>query len=258
VNPAESPNEPSGFTDADPAVVGVVYLASGQQQSTTGTVKVTYFGDSLAWLDEIYSSTDAETYDESVADAATPGCGITGGGELSTSESGAADPPAACSDWYQRLEQALASEHPDVVVVELGYWESQAHLWDGTWATLTDNPAYAAAVRSNLASVVALIKSEGAGPVLLTSPYYADGTSNVQVDAWNSIVRSVGTASGATVLDLNSVLDPNGSFGSSVDGIDARTSDGVHLTMAGVTKVVDPSLLPVVEKLGLSAQGGSE
>jgi len=35
-----------------------------------------------------------------------------------------------------------------------------------------------------------------------------------------------------------------------VDGIDTRTPDGVHLTMAGVTKVVDPWLLPVVERLG--------
>jgi hypothetical protein len=131
VNPAESPNEPSDFTDDDPPVVGVVYLASGHQASTTGSVKVTYFGDSLAWLNEIYSDTVAGTYDESVADAATPGCGIAGDEELTTSASGNIDPPAACSDWYQRLAQALASEHPDVVVVELGYWESQSHLWDG-------------------------------------------------------------------------------------------------------------------------------
>jgi lysophospholipase L1-like esterase len=254
VNPAESPNEPSDFTDDDPPVVGVVYLASGHQASTTGSVKVTYFGDSLAWLNEIYSDTVAGTYDESVADAATPGCGIAGDEELTTSASGNIDPPAACSDWYQRLAQALASEHPDVVVVELGYWESQSHLWDGKWATLTDDPAYAAAVRSNLASVIALIRSEGAVPVLLTSPYYGDGTSNVQVDAWNSILKSTARASGVTVLNLNSVLDPTGSFETIVNGIDTRTSDGVHLTMAGVTKVIDPWLLPIIERLGHSAQ----
>ena len=254
VNPAEPPSEPADFSDRDPAAVGVAFLASGQQLSTSGAVRITYYGDSTAWLDEIYSTTEARRYDESVADAATPGCGIAGDAELATSRDGDIEPVAACSAWYQRLGQSLASEHPDVVVIELGYWESQPHLWNGTWATLSDDSSYAAAISANLTSAVKLIKSYGAAPVILTSPYYGDGTANADVDAWNSIVKVVAGSSDVTELDLNALLDPSGSYSSSVDGIEARTSDGVHLTSDGVTELIDPWLLPIIETLGLSVQ----
>lgn len=254
VNPAEPPTEPAGFTDPDPRVVGITYLSPGEVQTSTGPIKVSYFGDSLAWLDEIYSSSVAGSYEVSVGDAATPGCGIVGDGELSTSGSGVTDPPPACADWYQRMTQALASEHPDVVVIELGYWESQPHLWDGSWVTLTGSALYAATVQYNLARLVALIKSYSAVPVLLTSPYYGDGTSDAQVDAWNRIVNTVATTSGVSDLDLHSLLDPSGSYQGSVDGVTARTSDGVHLTLEGVTQVIDPWLLPTLERIGETAR----
>jgi hypothetical protein len=103
-------------------------------------------------------------------------------------------------------------------------------------------------------SAVKLIKSYGAVPVLLTSPYYGDGTSNTEVNAWNSIVKEVAATSDVTELDLNALLDPSGSYTSSIDGIEARTSDGVHLTSEGVTQLIDPWLLPIMENLGLAAR----
>jgi lysophospholipase L1-like esterase len=250
VNPSEPPMEPSVFSDQDPKVVGVVYLSSGRSDTSTGQIKVSYFGDSLAWLDELYSNSIASTYDVSVADAATPGCGVAGDGELSTGTSGATDPPQACASWYQRMWQALASEHPDVVVIESGYWESQSHLWNGSWVTLTDSSSYASAVEDNLADLIALIKSYDAVPVLLTSPYYGDGTSNAEVDAWNDIVDAVATSTGSTVLDLRALIDRNDSYSDSVDGVTVRTSDGVHLTSQGVTVVIDPWLLPALSRIG--------
>ena len=250
VNPSEPPMEPSDFSDKDPKVVGVVYLSSGKSETSTGETKVSYFGDSLAWLDELYSNWIANAYAVKVADAATPGCGIAGDGELSASTSGATDPPQACASWYQRMKQALASEHPDVVVIELGYWESQSHLWNGSWVTLTDSSSYASAVENNLADLVALIKSYDAVPVLLTSPYYRDGTSNAEVDAWNDIVDAVATSTGSTVLDLRALIDRNDSYSDSVDGVTVRTSDGVHLTSQGVTVVIDPWLLPALSRIG--------
>jgi lysophospholipase L1-like esterase len=254
VNPSQPPMEPSDFSDQDPKVVGVVYLSSGKSETSTGKTKVSYFGDSLAWLDELYSSRNASTYDVSVADAATPGCGIAGDSELSTSTSGATDPPQACASWYQRMRQALASEHPDVVVIELGYWESQSHLWNGSWVTLTDSSTYASAVENNLADLVALIKSYDAVPVLLTSPYYGDGTSKAEVDAWNDIVDAVATSTGSPVFDLGALIDPIGSYADSVDGVNVRTSDGIHLTSQGVTEVIDPWLLPALSRIGDRAQ----
>jgi hypothetical protein len=250
VNPAEPPMEPSNFSDPDPKVAGIVYLSRGKSETSTGAIKVSYFGDSLAWLDGIFSSSAADDYDIKVADAATPGCGIAGDGELSTRSSAGTYPPRACGTWYQRMEQALAAEHPDVVVIESGYWESQPHLWNGSWATLTDNSSYAAAVEEHLADLVALVKSYGAIPVLLTTPYYGDGTANAEVDAWNAIVGAVTTNSGSTELDLHSLLDPSGFYTASVDGVTVRTSDGVHFTSEGVTEVIDPWLLPALSRIG--------
>ena len=250
VNPSEPPMEPSDFSDQDPKVVGVVYLSSGKSKTSTGVIKVSYFGDSLAWLDELYSNSIASTYDVSLADAATPGCGIAEDGEVSTSTSGATYPPQACASWYQRMRQALASEHPDLVVIELGYWESQSHLWNGSWVTLTQSSSYASTVEDNLADLVGLIRSYDAVPVLLTSPYYGDGTSNAEVDAWNEIVDTVATNTGSTVFDLRALIDPNRSYANSVDGVTVRTSDGVHLTQQGVTEVIDPWLLPALSRIG--------
>ena len=152
------------------------------------------------------------------------------------------------------MRQALASEHPDVVVIELGYWESQSHLWNGSWVTLSDSSPYASAVRDNLVDLVALIRSSGAVPVLLTSPYYGDGTSSADVDAWNAIVNAVATGTGSTVLDLRALIDPTGSYADSVDGVIVRTSDGIHLTPQGVTEVIDPWLLPALRRIGDGAQ----
>jgi lysophospholipase L1-like esterase len=120
--------------------------------------------------------------------------------------------------------------------------------------TLSNSSPYASAVEDNLADLVALIRSSGAVPVLLTSPYYGDGTSNAEVDVWNDIVDAVATSTDSTVFDLRALIDPIGSYVDSVDGVIVRTSDGVHLTPQGVTEVIDPWLLPALRRIGDIAQ----
>ena len=52
----------------------------------------------------------------------------------------------------------------------------------------------------------------------------------------------------------NAMIDPNGSYADSVDGVMVRTLDGIHLTLQGVTEVIDPWLLPALRQIGDSAQ----
>ena len=51
-----------------------------------------------------------------------------------------------------------------------------------------------------------------------------------------------------TVLDLNRVVCPGGACTWSVNGLRVR-SDGLHLTPAGVQRVVAPWLLPQLAQL---------
>ncbi|HUI04393.1 MAG TPA: acyltransferase family protein [Acidimicrobiales bacterium] len=84
-----------------------------------------------------------------------------------------------------------------------------------------------------------------------------------------SAVGQRGTAQGAspadrsslgngkvTVLDAGAWLSPGGRFSTTVDGVDARCSDGVHLTVAG-GEWLARKILPVVSLLGRAHQAAS-
>ena len=42
------------------------------------------------------------------------------------------------------------------------------------------------------------------------------------------------------------MLDPGGGYASVVDGIAARTSDGVHITEAAVDNLIEPALNQII------------
>ena len=112
--------------------------------------------------------------------------------------------------------------HPDVTVIQTGYWETQMRQFNGTWETLAD-PDYSAYIKSNLEAAVQIAHSDGGAVILSTSPYFADGTPNDLVDAYNQIVEGVAQEFGyVSIDDLHSVLDPGGAYSSVVNGIVAR------------------------------------
>ena len=72
------------------------------------------------------------------------------------------------------------------------------------------------------------------------------------VDDFNDLVLAVAAQdrSFVSVLAVNSLLSPNGAYAQTLDGVDARTPDNVHLTHAGVQQIIDPALDPMVTSLG--------
>ena len=57
----------------------------------------------------------------------------------------------------------------------------------------------------------------------------------------------------ATLIDLNTMVDPNGRYQAVIDGVTVRNTDGIHLTKAG-GEWLQPAILRTVAALGLAAR----
>jgi lysophospholipase L1-like esterase len=250
-SPMHAPLYPASWSSPIPAGVAILSLPQGTEAAHAGGLRVAFLGDSLAWYEGYYTAASDPGY--RIFDGATPGCGATNGAEIETWKS----PPVeeagvpACADWAAQMQWTVQRTHPDVVVVQLGFWESQIRLWNGSFVNLGD-PAYATDIQRNLQLVVNIAHADGAKVILNTAPYYGNGTPASVVDDFNHLVEAVAAQSSAyvSVSAVNSLLSPDGTYGRTLNGVDVRTSDDIHLTSAGVQQVIDPALDPMVTSLG--------
>ena len=114
----------------------------------------------------------------------------------------------ACALWASQLQWVVSRFHPDVTVIQTGYWETQARLFDGSFQSLADG-AYSAYIEANLEEAVQIAHSDGGAVILSASPYFNDGTPHDLVDAYNQIVQGVAAMYPyVSVDDLYTVLDP--------------------------------------------------
>ncbi len=134
-------------------------------------------------------------------------------------------------------------------MLQAGFWEVQPTLVNGAYVSL-DDPDDASTIAANLAQAVAILHSTGAQVVVNTAPFYGDGTPDWAVDDYNWLARSVAAdqPSFASTLDVNGVLCPSGTYQEYVNGVQARSTDGVHLTVAGVG-LIDPAMIPLVSSV---------
>ena len=258
VSPLHPPLYPSLLAPALPAAVAIVALPPGPQATHAGAVRVDFVGDSLGWYEGYDTSNLYPPY--VVDNGAAPGCGITNGAPLREwSHPGRTVPDfPACPLWAAQMAWVTHRDHPDAVVVQVGFWESQIRLFGGAMVNLSD-PAYAAYIQANLEQAVDLVHAGGASVILATAPYDGDGTPAWAVDDFNAIVAAVARrdAADVSVLDVNRLLDPTGRYTTVVNGLTVRTPDRVHLTAAGVQRVIDPVLTPMVIRLGGAVYRGN-
>ncbi len=59
-----------------------------------------------------------------------------------------------------------------------------------------------------------------------------------------------------SMLDANRLLSPRGSYVDNIDGVQVRTPDHIHLTMAGVQQFIDPELSHMAVNLGVTVYEG--
>ena len=159
--------------------------------------------------------------------------------------------------------KAVATYRPEVVGLLIGRFELADHLYHGSWRHVGQQQ-WDAHLTLELDEAVKILSAGGAHVVLFTFPYIdphveqPDGSPYPEnepsrVDAWNRLLRAVATEHRhqVTLIDLNRILDPDGHFTSTVDGVAVRwPGDGVHLSTAG-GQWLQPRVLPEIAGLGL-------
>ncbi len=247
---AQSPLHPPLFPEPLSApiapVVGIINDAPGPQATHQGGLRVAFAGDSLSLYEGLYVQQTNPPY--AVDDGAAAGCGFTNGAPTHpwSNPAQAYLSPGACALWADQLQWVVSRFHPDVTVIQTGYWETQARLFNGAYQSLAD-PAYSAYIEQSLAQAVQIAHSDGGAVILSTSPYFDDGTPFNLVDAYNQIVDGVAAQYPyVSIDDLYTVLDPGRTYASVVDGIQARGADGVHITQAAVDNLIEPALNQII------------
>ena len=133
---------------------------------------------------------------------------------------------------------------------------------DGQWTNITE-PDFAAYVKRQLAYTVDFASAKGAKVVLLTAPCYDHGEqpngqpwptdTPARLDAYNRLVDEVAAENPtkATAVNLDAMVCPSGQFEQDIDGVQVRSSDGVHFPSTGAAApYLDPKILPVLERIG--------
>ncbi len=255
-SPLYPPLFPKLLSAPIPPVVTIINDAPGAQAAHQGGLRVAFSGDSLSLYEGHYISGTSPPY--AIDDGAAAGCGYTNGAPTMPWP----DPtttyisPGACALWASQLQWVVSRFHPDVTVIQTGYWETQARQFDGGYATLAD-AAYSAYVAANLAEAVQIAHSDGGAVILSTSPYFNDGTPHNLVDAYNQIVDAVAAQYPyVSIDDLYTVLDPGHNYATVVDGILARGSDGVHITEAAVDNLIEPALNQIIANVAGAVYAG--
>ena len=249
-SPLHPPLYPMPLSNPIAPVVTIMNEAPGPQAAHAGGLRVAFVGDSLALYEGHYIQLSSPPY--ALDNGAAAGCGFTNGAamvEWSNPGPSILD-PGACGLWADQIQWVVSRFHPDVTVVQTGYWESQIRQYDGNWETLADAD-YAYFIKSNLEAAVRMSHADGAAVVLATTPYFADGTPDDLVDAFNSIVAGVAAEYPyVSVDDVHTALDPGGKYQLVIDGIVARGGDGVHFTQAGVDRLLAPGLNQLIADVG--------
>jgi hypothetical protein len=221
-------------------------------------------GDSIALTLGQGLSVGAQAgYGVKINDSATLGCDLDS--QLVIRDDGKPATVHGCNEWRGLWPFLVARVRPQVVALGLGRWEVTDHLYQGRWVHI-GQPVWDAHLTSDLNAAIAILHSFGARVVLFTMPY-VDPTQRQSNGApydedvpsrarqFNALVRQVARAQPkvVTVVDLNHLLAPAGVYTDSVDGIDVRSSDGIHISLDG-GELLQREILPQIAQLGLKAE----
>jgi peptidoglycan/LPS O-acetylase OafA/YrhL len=238
---------PSAPVSASTANVAPV-LRAGRRPGTQPRVVV--LGDSVAWSLGTYLPKQPGL---TVTVRAIQGCGIARLPDIIQLGEGHTNYPA-CPTWDSRWTRAVEADDPDVAVILLDRWELMDRRLGGEYQHV-GQPTYDAYLEIELKLAISVAGGRGARVVLLTAPYTRraerpdgglyDEDRPERVDAWNALLRRVAAqqTDRVRVLDLNTLVCPDGRFTWSVNGLRVR-SDGLHFTERGVQRLIAPWLLP--------------
>ena len=226
-------------------------------------VRILLVGDSMAGSLGVGLKQVAARYGAEILNDGAPGCSLAEAQQVRvlwfTDPPGApcqATDPAQLITTYRALVQQF---DPDVVVY-LARGDTLDTQLNGSWQHL-GQPTFDFWAEARYDQAVTALSSGGAKVVFLTSPYYnsgeaPDGSTWPENDPSRVITDNQLLAASArlnpgtaSVFNLGSLLSPGNQFDSAVDGVDARCTDGVHMTVPG-GELVGARLLPTLVALG--------
>ncbi|NNN22769.1 MAG: acyltransferase [Acidimicrobiales bacterium] len=209
-------------------------------------IRMLLVGDSLAFSLGYGVGNVAPTYGYKVYDDALIGCGVIYQGIID--DRGAIGPQASgsstCIDWQQEYKQDIYLDSPDVSVLLVGRWECLDRNFGNGWEHIGQSDFDKRLVIA-LNQAIAVLHTNNTPVILLTAPYYDQGVqpnglpwpedTPSRVVAFNSILRQVVQSSHgvAHLVDFGKYISPNNQFAQEMNGIQIRTSDGVHMTIPG-------------------------
>jgi hypothetical protein len=231
---------------------------------TTSPIRFLLLGDSIALTLGLGLSVDTRpSFGVHLYDKAVIGCDLDPTLEVNLSgQVGPATP--GCRDWPSVWASDVQVKRPDVVGILLGRWEVADHLYDGRWTHIGE-PLWDDHLARELSQAIGIVSAGGARVVLFTMPYVDPAVESpagvpfsenqpARVVAFNALVRRVAARHPpVTVIDLNRMLDPDGHYTATVDGIVVRSTDGIHISDAG-GEWLRPRIDPTVAALGLEAE----
>ena len=144
-SPLHPPLFPKPLSNPIAPVVTIINEGTGPQATHQGEQRVAFSGDSLSLYEGKYVQQTNPPYD--VDDGAAAGCGYTDGAPtIPWSDPGSVYiSPAACALWATQLQWVVSRFHPDVTVIQTGYWETQDRQFDGAtprWPTRPTPPSF--------------------------------------------------------------------------------------------------------------------
>jgi len=225
-------------------------------------VRILILGDSLAYTLGNGLGVQAGSWGASLVNQGIVGCDLDPTSIVNV-EGSITQAAQGCADWPQTWQQRVDRLDPDVVAVLLGRWEVSDRIIGGTW-TRIGQPTWDNLYANELGQAIRILSSRGARVVVFTLPYITqtteapDGTpwdinQPVRTDQYNALVRRTVSRyrTVASVVDLNRMLDPGGTYHALVDGVPVRDDDDEHISLYG-GMLLRPQILPDLVQLGLA------
>ena len=256
---APSPaSSPSRCRSRSPPAVTIINEAPGPQATHQGMQRVAFAGDSLSLYEGNYVEATNPPYD--IDDGAAAGCGYTDGAPT-IPWSDPATPyisPGACALWASQLQWVVSRFHPDVTVIQTGYWETQDRMFNGTYTDAgqpglcgvhSGQPGPGGADRP--------LRRRRGDPVdvsLLRRRHADEPGERLQPD------RVLGGGAVPLRLDRRPLHRARSRRGLRHRGQRhhvARGSDGVHITEAAVDNLIEPALNQIIANVAGAVYAGT-
>ncbi len=224
-------------------------------------VRILLLGDSLAYTLGGGLGVQAGSWGATLVNQGVVGCDLDPGSIVNI-EGSVTQAAQGCADWPKKWQEQIDRLDPDVVAVLLGRWEVSDRIIDGRWTRIGE-PAWDARYEGELGRAIRILSSRGAHVAVLTLPYITQTTEAPdgapwdinqprRTDLYNTVVRRTVAryAKVASVVDLNRLLDPHGTYAATIDGIPVRDDDDEHISLYG-GMLLRPRILPELVQFGL-------